>query len=70
MVHIAAPMFRPLRLLRLTAQGRFIAVGLMLVGIALVGSLTAVIAAWLVENVQHADQQDDWKSHPDLAMSA
>ena len=42
-----------------TTQGRFIAVGLMLVGIALVGSLTAVIATWLIENVQHADQQDD-----------
>ncbi|WP_216652055.1 potassium channel family protein [Nocardioides sp. zg-1308] len=42
-----------------TTQGRFIAVGLMLVGIALVGSLTAVIATWLIENVQHANQQND-----------
>lgn len=42
-----------------TTQGRFVAVGLMLVGIAVVGSLTAVIATWLVENVQHAEQRDD-----------
>ena len=42
-----------------TTQGRFIAVALMLVGIAVVGSLTAVIATWLIENVQQGDLQDD-----------
>ncbi len=42
-----------------TTQGRFIAVALMLVGIAVVGSLTAVIATWLIDNVQHPDPQDD-----------
>lgn len=35
-----------------TAQGRMVAVGLMLVGIALVGSVTAAVAAWFVDQVQ------------------
>ncbi|WP_180933566.1 potassium channel family protein [Nocardioides ungokensis] len=39
-----------------TTQGRIIAVVLMLVGIAVLGSLTAIIAAWLVENVQQKDE--------------
>jgi voltage-gated potassium channel len=34
-----------------TTTGRLVAVALMLVGIAVVSSLTAVIASWLVENV-------------------
>jgi voltage-gated potassium channel len=34
-----------------TTQGRFIAVGLMVVGIALVGAMTASVAAWLVSQV-------------------
>ena len=35
-----------------TTQGRFIAVALMLVGISLVGSLTAVIAGWMIKHVE------------------
>lgn len=35
-----------------TTTGRFIAVGLMLVGIGAVGSLTAIVASWLVANVE------------------
>jgi len=35
-----------------TTTGRLVAVVLMIVGIAVVSSLTAVIASWLVENVQ------------------
>jgi voltage-gated potassium channel len=35
-----------------TTTGRLIAVALMVVGIAVVSSLTAVIATWLIENVQ------------------
>jgi voltage-gated potassium channel len=42
-----------------TTQGRFIAVALMLVGIALVGAVTASIAAWMVGQVQAADSRDD-----------
>ena len=40
-----------------TAIGRLIAVALMVVGIAVVGSLTAVIARWLIENVK-AEKDD------------
>jgi voltage-gated potassium channel len=35
-----------------TTEGRFVAVGLMLVGIALVGTVTAAVAAWLVSQVE------------------
>lgn len=35
-----------------TTEGRIIAVGLMLVGIALVGSVTAAVAAWFIGQVQ------------------
>ena len=42
-----------------TTPGRLIAVVLMMVGIAVVGSLTAIIAAWLVENVQRVEKQED-----------
>ncbi|MGZ4475717.1 MAG: potassium channel family protein [Nocardioides sp.] len=35
-----------------TTTGRFVAVALMLVGIAVVGSLTAAVAAWLVGQVE------------------
>jgi len=35
-----------------TTQGRFIAVGLMVVGIAMVGAITASVAAWMVAQVQ------------------
>jgi voltage-gated potassium channel len=35
-----------------TTQGRFIAVGLMVVGIAMVGAVTASVAAWMVAQVK------------------
>lgn len=38
-----------------TSTGRFVAVPLMIVGIAVVGSVTAAVAAWLVANVQRRD---------------
>jgi voltage-gated potassium channel len=44
-----------------TTEGRLIAVGLMLVGIALVGASTASVAAWMVTQVQQdraTDSQD------------
>ncbi len=34
-----------------TTAGRFVAVGLMVVGIAVVGSVTAAVAAWLIGQV-------------------
>jgi voltage-gated potassium channel len=42
-----------------TTSGRIIAVALMLVGIALIGSLTAVIATWLIESVEAREETDD-----------
>lgn len=39
-----------------TVEGRFIAVGLMVSGVALLGSVTATFAAWLVERVAEQDE--------------
>lgn len=43
-----------------TTEGRFVGVALMIVGIALVGSVTAAVAAWFVSNVQdeHLNRAD------------
>jgi voltage-gated potassium channel len=38
-----------------TGQGRFVAAGLMLAGIALLGIVTASIASWLIERVREAE---------------
>jgi len=46
----------PVERFPVTTTGRIIAVGLMLVGIAVVGVVTASVAAWLVANVQHEAQ--------------
>lgn len=42
-----------------TPEGRFIAVGLMIVGIGVVGSLTALIAAWLIRSVERSESVDN-----------
>jgi voltage-gated potassium channel len=42
-----------------TTQGRVIAVTLMVVGIAVVGAITASIAAWMVGQVQHERSPED-----------
>jgi voltage-gated potassium channel len=42
-----------------TTTGRFIAVALMMVGIAVVSSLTAVVATWLIANVDQTGVGDD-----------
>ena len=51
-----------------TVQGRVVAVGLMLVGIAIVGAVTATIAAWLVSQVEQdrtrADAGDESQTDP------
>ncbi len=39
-----------------TTQGRFVAVGLMLAGIALIGVITATFASWLIERVQEVEE--------------
>jgi len=38
-----------------TTEGRFVAVGLMVIGIALVGSITAAVATWLISQVQQSN---------------
>jgi voltage-gated potassium channel len=38
-----------------TGQGRLVAVGLMIAGIALLGVITAAVAAWFVEHVQQIE---------------
>ncbi len=53
-----------------TALGRLIAVGLMLVGIALIGLVTATIATWFVgrlRDVQAAEQRNEATLHDVLA---
>ncbi|MEV5042683.1 potassium channel family protein [Microbacterium sp. LMI1x-1-1.1] len=42
-----------------TAEGRLIAVGLMLGGIALLGVVTATLASWIVERVAEHDAETD-----------
>ena len=42
-----------------TTEGRFIAVALMVVGIAMVGAVTASVAAWMVGQVQHEGLPED-----------
>jgi len=41
----------------ITAEGRFIAGGLMLAGIALLGIVTASLASWLVDKVREVEEQ-------------
>lgn len=40
-----------------TATGRLVAIGLMLAGIALLGVVTAAVAAWFVERVQDSERK-------------
>lgn len=42
-----------------TSDGRLVAVGLMLAGIALIGVVTASIASWLIANVRAAEADSD-----------
>ncbi|CAN5388118.1 hypothetical protein BH09ACT12_BH09ACT12_37580 [soil metagenome] len=53
-----------------TVTGRFIAIGLMLGGVALLGTVTATIASWLVDSVtkefQEAADEDDEERAEDL----
>jgi voltage-gated potassium channel len=44
-----------------TATGRVIAVGLMVCGIALLGTVTATLASWLVEHVSAAEESETAK---------
>ncbi|HET7278846.1 MAG TPA: potassium channel family protein [Dermatophilaceae bacterium] len=47
-----------------TSQGRVIAVALKVVGIAMVGAITASIAAWMVGRLQHEGSPEDVRDWP------
>jgi voltage-gated potassium channel len=50
-----------------TGDGRYIAAGLMLAGIALLGAVTASIAAWLIEQVRNAETEAQTATRGDIA---
>ncbi|MDO5729465.1 MAG: ion channel [Actinomycetaceae bacterium] len=41
-----------------TPQGRLVATGMMIFGVALLGTVTATLASWLVENVKPEDEDE------------
>jgi voltage-gated potassium channel len=50
-----------------TDQGRYIAGGLMLAGIALLGIVTASLASWLIERVQEVEEESQAATRADVA---
>jgi len=51
----------------ITAQGRFIAGGLMLAGIALLGIVTASLASWLIDKVREVEEHAQAATRADVA---
>jgi len=51
-----------------TGDGRYIAAGLMLAGIALLGIVTASIAAWLIEQVRNVETETQTATRGDIAQ--
>lgn len=49
-----------------TATGRFVAGGLMLAGIALLGIVTATLASWLIERVAQVEEQSQAATRRDV----
>jgi voltage-gated potassium channel len=52
----------------ITTQGRFIAGGLMLAGIALLGIVTASLASWLLDRVREVEEQTQAATRADMVM--
>lgn len=50
-----------------TTSGRFVAVGLMLCGIALIGVVTASFASWLIERVSEVEEEAEAATRRDIA---
>lgn len=50
-----------------SGQGRLVAAGLMLGGIALIGVVTATLASWLIDKVKAAEEQSAQLTRDDLA---
>ncbi|GAA1464406.1 potassium channel family protein [Nocardiopsis exhalans] len=48
-----------------TTEGRLVAVGLMLIGIALVGVLTAAVASWFIRNANLSESAASAKKQPE-----
>ena len=53
-----------------TAQGRLIAVALMLSGIALIGVITATFASWLIERVEEVEEETRTATRQDVQVLA
>jgi voltage-gated potassium channel len=53
-----------------TVTGRAIAVGLMLVGIVLLGTVTASVASWLIEKIQQIEEESKAVTRRDIAALA
>lgn len=51
----------------ITTQGRFIAAGLMLAGIALLGIVTASLASWLIDKVREVEEHTQAATRADAA---
>jgi len=51
----------------ITGQGRFIAGGLMLAGIALLGIVTASLASWLIDKVREVEEHTQAATRADVA---
>jgi voltage-gated potassium channel len=49
-----------------TATGRFVAVGLMLAGIALLGVVTASVASWLIDRVAEVEEESQAATRRDV----
>jgi voltage-gated potassium channel len=49
-----------------TTEGRFVAVGLMLAGIALIGVVTASFATWLIDRVRQVETENQTATATDL----
>jgi len=52
----------------ITTEGRFIAGGLMLAGIALLGIVTASFATWLLDKVREVEDQAQAATRTDVAV--
>lgn len=51
----------------ITTEGRFVAVGLMLGGVALIGVVTATFASWLVDRVRAVTEDEQAATRADIA---
>jgi voltage-gated potassium channel len=54
----------------ITGEGRFVAIGLMIGGIALLGIITASIASWMINHVRDAEQAAQAITHHDIHQLA